>query len=167
MLYEDLYKSKRGVKCAEPIVEIHELMHVFGYDHVDNKSSVLYPYFSCEQVLGQDFIDDMIRLYSVEPKSELYFGNITAVKSGPYLDFNISVPNEGLIEASGVNLEVYGNGKKQDVFQLNDIDSGVITSFSIENLHLSSRNIKEVEFRLKSSTKEYDLKNNVVKLVLE
>jgi hypothetical protein len=167
MLYEDLYKSRRDVRCEEPIVEVHELMHVFGYDHVDNKSSILYPYFSCEQELGQDFVDDIIDLYSIEPKAEIYFENVSAVKSGPYLNFNVSIPNHGLILAGDVSLRVYAEGKEQKFFELNDIKPGVITSFNIENLHLPSRNTEEIEFRLISDTREYDLNNNVVKLVLE
>jgi hypothetical protein len=163
LLYEDLYKEHRS-RCDEPVVEIHELLHVFGYDHIDNKSSVLYPYFACNQVLDKELVNDLVNLYSVEPRAEIYYGNVSAVKGGAYLDFNISVVNQGLLDAEGVVLVVYGDGRKQKEFNLNDIGVGTITTFSIENLRLSSRGVSEIEFKIISSTEEYDLGNNVVKL---
>jgi hypothetical protein len=165
LLYEELYKERRS-QCEEPVVEIHELLHVFGYDHVDNKSSVLYPYFACDQELGDEFVDDLIRLYSIEPKAEIYYKNVSADKSGVYLNFNISLVNEGLIEAKAVSLIVEGDGKEQEEFELKDVDVGTITTFSIENFRLSSRNIDEIEFRLVTETEEYSLENNVAKLRL-
>jgi hypothetical protein len=77
---------------------------------------------------------------------------------------NISVVNQGLLDAEGVVLVVYGDGRKQKEFNLNDIGVGTITTFSIENLRLSSRGVSEIEFKIISSTEEYDLGNNVVKL---
>jgi hypothetical protein len=165
MLYEDLYRQRRA-QCDEPIVEIHELLHVFGYDHIDNKSSVLYPYFSCDQILDENIVNDLIGIYSKEPKAELYFKSVNAVKAGPYLNFNVNIANEGLVDSEGVVLEVYGDGKKQKEFELNDIKPGVVTTFSIENLRLSSRTISEIEFRIRGEVEEYGLENNAAKLVL-
>jgi ssRNA-specific RNase YbeY (16S rRNA maturation enzyme) len=93
VLYDGLY----NVFCEKPIVEVHELLHVFGYDHIDNKSSVLYPYFSCDQELDKLIIDDLVRIYSEEPKAELIYQEVEATKSGNYLNFNVSVSNEGII----------------------------------------------------------------------
>jgi hypothetical protein len=165
LLYEDLYKRRRA-QCDEPVVEVHELLHVFGYDHIDDKSSVLYPYFACDQNISGELVEDIVRLYTLEPKAELYYGNITATKSGVYLNFNVSVVNQGLIGAEGVSLEVWGAGKKQKEFELNDIGVGTVTTFTIENLRLSSRSIREAEFRLVTETAEYSLVNNVAKLGL-
>ena len=162
VLYEDLYT----VKCNEPVVEIHELLHVFGYDHINNKSSVLYPYFACDQTLGNEFVEDLIRLYSIEPSAELYFGEISAEKKGIYLNFNIEISNHGLLDSEGVSLVVYGDNKLVKKFPLEDIKVGATTSFRIENLKLNSRRTKEITFEISSETDEYTLGNNVAKLTV-
>jgi hypothetical protein len=160
ILYEDLYT----VKCSEPVIEIHELLHVFGYDHINNKSSVLYPYFSCEQTLGDKVVDDMVRLYSLDPLAELYFGNVSAEKSGIYLNFDVEISNHGLIDAEEVDLIVYGDNRLVKEFPLDPIGVGATTTFSIENLKLRSRGTKEITLEISSETEEYGLVTNVVKL---
>lgn len=157
-----LYGSKRQEKCVYPVVEIHELMHVFGFAHIKNESSVLFPYLDCKQRMSQDIIDKLRELYSIDAKSELQVKKATASKSGIYLDFNMDVENIGLIPAENVSIEVKTiDNKYKKEFNLSDIDVGVTQSFSIKNLKLDSRNVDEITFVVKTNTPEFYPDNNM------
>ena len=39
-----LYGEKKGVQCDWPNVELHELLHVFGFGHSSDKDSLMYLY---------------------------------------------------------------------------------------------------------------------------
>ncbi len=162
LLYEDLY----DVECEKPVVEIHELLHVFGFDHIDDKSSVLYPYFSCDQELNQDIIDSINTLYSIQPKAELFFQNITATKSGRYLNFEAVVENQGLIPAENIELIILEKDKEVKTFDMKELKMGSYQKLEVENLRLNSRSSEEVEFKITSSTSEFDLENNKIKLTI-
>jgi hypothetical protein len=161
-LYEGLY----NMKCEKPIVELHELSHVFGYDHINNEKSVLYPYFSCDQELGEEIISHMIRLYEVEPQTEIYFKNITSEKSGRYLNFEVLVENQGMINAENVDLIVSATEKIKE-FNLNIINIGSFQKLTVSNLKLPSRSTTQVTLKLETSTKEFDTTNNILNLNFE
>lgn len=162
LLYEDLY----DVECETPVVEIHELLHVFGFDHIDDKSSVLYPYFSCDQELNQNIIDSINSLYSIEPKAELFFQNITSTKSGRYLNFEATVENQGLIPAQDIKLIIIENNKEVKTFDMKELKMGSYQKLEVENLRLNSRSSEKVEFKITSSTNEFDLENNKIQLTI-
>src|SRR3989344_6742110 len=62
-IYEN--PAKKRVKCDYPNIEIHELMHVFGFDHSSNKNSLMYPVLdSCNQKLDNSIIEKLNSLYS-------------------------------------------------------------------------------------------------------
>jgi len=162
----NLYKSLYTVKCENPVVELHELLHVFGYNHVNDKNSVLYPYFSCSQKLGDDIISHMIRLYSIEPKSEIYFKNLTATKSGRNLNFEIIVENQGMIDAQNTTLEI-SSDKVIKELELKTLKIGSCQKLSVSNLKLSSRNTNKATFELKTATEEFDKSNNIMNVEFE
>jgi hypothetical protein len=153
-LHEDVYK----VDCKEPIVEIHELLHVFGFDHVNNKSSVLYPYFSCGQELGQNIPNSLVKLYSVKPLPELTIQSINATKHGKYLDFNISLQNHGLITATNIKLTLTNSDGKS--YEIDNMAPGISTSIQITNHKLKSSNINSVSFEIKAQEDEYSALDN-------
>lgn len=160
-------EDKSDDDCEKPIVELHELLHVFGYDHFANKDSVLYPYYSCKQVLDETVINDLIRLYSVEPKSEMSLHNVSANKSGRYLDFNIAIQNSGLVSADNVEVIVIATDKEVERFEMDTIDSGTTTILEIGNLNLPSRSVKKISFEVVTSSAEYSSSGNKVELEIE
>lgn len=158
LLYDTLYKDK----CDYPLVELHELLHVFGFDHINDKNSVLYPYYSCGQQLDPSIVNELKRLYSINPKTELHFVNASASKHGIYLDFTIPVENRGLIEAKNVTIILSSEGKKINQFEMETITPGTIKSIIIQNQILPSKSTSEVEFRIISETPEYFLEDNQI-----
>ena len=99
-----------------------QIQYVFGFDHSQDKNSLMYPYLeSCEQKLDESIINNLKELYSKENLADLYFKEIEALKKGRYLDFNVSIKNLGVIGANNVILSVFGGGKKVKDFELDDI----------------------------------------------
>jgi hypothetical protein len=162
-----LYGSEYITKCSQPLVELHELLHVFGFDHIDDKTSILYPHLSCDQEFKQNIIDDLKKLYKEPAKAELLISNISASKSGKYLDFYIGIKNTGLIESNNVFLEIYSKDTLIKSTEVLDISPGMMRSIEMKNLELPSRNTENIKFLVKSSTPEYSLENNFIELVLK
>lgn len=162
-----LYSNKDIEKCDKPLVEIHEILHVFGFDHINDKESILFPSLSCEQDIKENIITALKELYSEPAKSEITISNVSASKIGRYLDFSIDVKNTGILESSNVELEIYSDGSEIKKVQLNNISPGMIRSLEMKNVQLNSKNAKSIKFVVKSLTEEYSLENNIVEMSLE
>ena len=163
-----LYNSR--MDCDWPIVELHELLHVLGFDHSNNSNSIMHSSLtSCSQVVDESIINNLKTLYLQEALSDLYFENASAVKKGRYFDFNVSVKNSGLIDAENVILGVYDGNERIDEFELGDISIGAGTSLMITNLKLSSRSSSMIILKIDDENviREIDETNNNVELNVE
>ena len=150
--------------CEYPVTELHEIFHVFGFDHINDSSTVLYPFIKCDQRVSMDLLSALRFLYTIEPLPDLYFEEIVASKSGRYLSFDTIIVNDGLIDAENSVLSVYVEGELVDSFILNTVSFGGGQKFYVKNLKLPTRITEEVELRVNSTTKDYNEINNVVKL---
>jgi len=151
-------------ECEWPNIELHELLHVFGFDHSKDENSLMYPYLnSCEQKLDESIINNLEELYSQENLADLYFKKVSGTKKGRYLDFNVSVKNSGVIEAENVVLSVFDEGKKVDDFELDNIPFGAGANFHVSNFKLKSWNSEHIEIVIDVDNliKEIDEENNV------
>lgn len=149
--------------CDYPITELHELFHVFGFDHINNKSIIMYPYVDCKQRINPELIESLKILYSVAPASELYFSNASFIKTGVYLNFSVEIKNEGLIDAQDVLLDVKErNGEVIKTFELENISIGSTQKFYVSYLKLPSVNTREIDLLIKTNTKEFNQKNNLI-----
>lgn len=155
-----LYDSKTPDKCSYPVVELHELMHVFGFDHLADQSTILYPYVDCNQRLTSNIVDELKRLYSVKAESDIQVKNLNVTTSGRYLNFEIIVSSKGLIKAENVNLEIYDTKGKIGNYSLGNIDTGVSQSLTIKNMPLPLRQVTDLTFKITTTTPEYFYNNN-------
>ena len=88
LIYLHELNDKKLNDCLNPNIELHELMHVFGFGHALNENSLMFSLIkSCDQKLDDDIISELIRLYSEPNQPDLYFSNISVIKKGIYLDF--------------------------------------------------------------------------------
>lgn len=160
-LYED-------PRCERPVVEIHELCHVFGFDHTPDLKNIMYNTSKCDQKISQDMIDFIKKLYSIKPLPDARISKLSAVKKGRYLDFNITVLNEGLTEMEELSLTLVANNNTIDRINLDYIVIGYIKTLSTTNLRLPSINIKTINFILdhESKIEELNEENNVVQMTL-
>lgn len=152
--------------CDYPVTEIHELFHVFGFDHINKSDRLMYPYIECNQTINEDVLDIMNKIYSVDSLPEIYFTNITATKDGAYLNFDVMMENQGLSDAKNVSIEVYAENEKIDSFPVGDVDIGVAKSFYVNNLKLPSRDVSQVRLVINSGVKELNNNNNAAELAI-
>ena len=57
------------VECDYPVTELHEILHVFGFNHINDSAKIMYPYVECDQIIGKEFIDYLQELYLIDPFS--------------------------------------------------------------------------------------------------
>jgi hypothetical protein len=163
IIFHDI-KSKQ---CEWPNVELHELFHVFGFEHSSDKQSIMYPILeSCDQSVDSSIINDLKTLYSEENLPDLYFKDVEAVKKGRYLDFKISITNSGSIASENTTISILDSGDEIDSVDLEAINYGAGIILTISNLKLKSRSSDNISFviDLKNKIKEIDKQNNIANL---
>lgn len=136
------------IDCEYPIVEVHELLHVFGFNHINNPKSLMYNFTDCDQRITPDMVSTLENIYSYDSLPELEISDISALKKGRYLDFEIFVINSGLVEAKEISLGIYYDEGLVEQFDLENILPGVQKSLKVDNLNMGSRGFEEVEFRV-------------------
>lgn len=163
-----LYKTQ-SLRCDYPSVEIHELLHVFGFNHLKNEKDILYPYADCEQRISEETINKLKYLYSFDAKADIQISNISVSKAGSYLNFEIEIYNRGLIGSEDVILDIYDIAKNKRIgnFSFNELEPGTSKTLNIKNLFLNSRNINSIKFVIGSDTPEFFYENNEVVAMLE
>ncbi len=165
---------KKGIiilftESCDANIELHEMLHVLGFDHSPNLQSIMYNISSCNQKLTDDIVQELNRLYSQEPLPDLYFKNISAVKQGRYLNIRFGIFNRGLLDADNVEVAVYADDELVKTFQADkeidkEIDIGAGRYISIDNLRLPSLSIKEIKLVAdpQNYIKEINEKDNIV-----
>jgi len=153
-------------QCNNYNIELHELLHVLGFEHSNNPESIMYNTSSCNQQLTQDIIQELKRLYSIPELPDLSFSNISAMKHGSYLDFYAEIKNMGLNQAENVKLEVYAEdeNKKIDEYDLGNISYGEGKYLEVKNSH-ASRSVTKIRFVIVSG-QELNKENNVAEFFL-
>ena len=155
-----LYEDQR---CNYPIVELHELLHVFGFDHVENPNSIMYYISECNQRMTSDMVKTIDDLYSIEPLPDASIGNLTATKRGKYLDFNITVLNEGLLDIDDINLSIVVDNEIVQVINMERLEIGYGRNLEAKNVMLPSTRIDNIIFELdkENSVREMREGNNI------
>ena len=153
--------------CGDKVA-LHELLHVFGFKHSDNKNSIMYNITSCKQVVTDDIINELNRLYSINSLPDLFLKDIVAFKHGRYLDINFTAKNQGLIDADNVRVELYSDSDEIDSFDLGKIEFGSGKIINAVNVRLSSRQVDKIDIYADKNNQieELDEDNNKVELVL-
>ncbi|MFH1307579.1 MAG: CARDB domain-containing protein [archaeon] len=157
-----LYKES-----CEYNVELHELLHVFGFEHSSNSRSIMYNTSSCDQEVTQDILNELDRLYSISELPDIYFSSIEAEKRGRLLNFEVEVKNQGLMDADNVVLQIFSDGKEIDSFELEKIDFGAGKVLKVENFKLPFTS-NSVSFILDDDNliNELDESNNIVQMAV-
>ena len=158
---------QNAIHCNWPNTEVHELVHVFGFNHSYNKESLMYPYLSsCDQKLDDSIINELVRLYSQPNLPDFYFENVSAVKKGRYLDFNITIRNSGDVKATNISYSIVDNGKVIDTNELENLNYGAGIVLEVNNVKLLNRDSKDIKIVIDyyNHIPEIDKANNVARL---
>ena len=155
-----LYGQTDKPYCDYPIVELHELMHVFGFDHINKTNEILYPYVKCDQRMTSDIVDELKRLDSIKPKADLTLQNLSVNLRGNYLDFNITILNRGLISARNISLEIAGTERVIETVPIGELSPGISQTITARNILLKTNNRNQISFKVSTTTEEYFTENN-------
>jgi hypothetical protein len=162
-----LYKEEQ---CDYPVVELHELLHVFGFDHSENPQDIMYNYSGCNQRINNEVIETLNSLYSKEILPDLYFTEINATKRGRYLDLKTIIRNRGLKDAQETDLVIFSqNNELIKKFVINKTEFGTGRILYAKNIMLPSRSTDKIKFSIdsKNNIKEYYENNNEIILTIK
>ncbi|MFH1521884.1 MAG: CARDB domain-containing protein [archaeon] len=156
-------------QCDYPGVELHELLHVFGFDHTEDPNNIMYNVSRCNQGITADMVELIDKLYSIEALPDAVISELVAVKKGRYVDFNITVLNEGLIGIASINLTIVANDKEIQMIDLGEIDIGYGRTLRAENIRLPSRSVEKIDFIIDRDNvvRELNENNNFMEMVVE
>ena len=141
----------------------------FGIKEIINQAMEL----EVEDFRNLDTISDMIELinnlYSIEPLGDAVLKDVEAVKRGRYLDFNVSVLNEGLIGIDEIELTIVADGEVVQVMDMGEIGIGYGRTLKASNVKLPSRNVDVIDFILDkdNNVRELNEDNNAISMVVE
>ncbi len=158
-----------SAECDKPNVEIHEILHALGFGHSNNKKSIMYPVVDCKQYITPEIINELNRLYSFPSLPDLKLQEITAIKKGRYLDFNLTVKNQGLKHVDKALVSIYSKDERIYLFDLNNITVGGSMISRVWNLRLPSRKIRSLSFIVdyKNEIREINESNNRLDLFVK
>jgi hypothetical protein len=155
-----LYSQEKKNNCEYPVVEIHELMHVFGFDHINKTNEVLYPYVNCEQRLTEDIVNELKRIYTEKPKADLILKNLSVMTHEMYLDFNLTILNRGLIVSQNVSLLITSPEKTVYTSPIEDLQPGISQTINVKNILIKSISLNQLTFKTTTNSEEYFYENN-------
>lgn len=153
----------RKENCERPMIALHEMLHVLGFDHNNDPRSIMFPTLDCDQQLDEHITEAIDELYSEPSLPDLAIVKANATKEGRYVSFAVEVMNKGLVDVDNVQLEVREGNNVIKTFELQNMDIGVRKTLSVENLR-ASREGSEIQLRVVSNSAELDENNNYLTL---
>ncbi len=152
--------------CQNPNVAIHELLHALGFDHSDNPNNIMYKVSRCRQELGQDILDTINSLYAIPSLPDLSFEEVSASKSGRYLDLVISIRNNGLSLAPASKIIVLSNEKQIEEVETESLSIGYGRQITLTNI-FTLQNIEELDLIIETNFEELTKDNNLISLKIK
>jgi len=152
--------------CQRPNVAIHELLHVLGFDHSENSNNIMYPVSKCKQIIGNDTMELINKIYSVPSYPDLALENVSAVMHGKYFDTNISIKNLGFKNSSSAQILIYADDKFVEFISLEPLEVGYGKMIMLTNHRILQLSVKELSFMIETDFEELDKENNILNLTL-
>ncbi len=157
----------RDSNCPAPNIAIHELLHALGFNHSTNQNNIMYPITNCDQTIGQDIPSLINNLYSIPSAPDLSFKNATAAIRGRYLDTNLSISNNGLVDSEPAALIISTDGSVVENEIIPPLKIGEGITFIFKNIWVPSINVNELEYQINTNFTEISKANNEIRLEIK
>lgn len=154
----------RDSDCATPNVEIHELLHVLGFDHSDNDNNIMYPISKCKQTIGTEIVELIDEIYGVPKLPDLKIENASAEINGRSLSVSFSVRNEGIAKSENAIVKIFSDDKTLKEIELDSLEIGHGVKIELANIWLTKIKIEELGIVIDSDFDELSIENNKVLL---
>lgn len=164
VIYEGQILLIKNSNCERPNVQIHELLHVLGFNHSENSNNIMYPVSKCKQTIGEDMIEEINRLYSYEALPDLKFKSANARIDKISMDLNVTIMNDGLKRAEKSNLAIYADSKKIKNIEIDPLGIGYEVRIGLRNILISKLNVDDIKLTIESNFTELSLDNNNISL---
>ena len=158
----------RESECDEPVVAMHEILHVIGFNHSQDENSIMYKVSNCKQEIDNTIIEKIKELYEDPVLPDMIFKNINATKKGVYIDLSAEVVNEGLAKSDNVFIKIYSEDKEIKSYNLGGFGSGAGKVINVDNLRIPylSQNIILI-IDPDNKIEEINKTNNKIELKIE
>lgn len=151
--------------CPRPNVEIHELLHVLGFNHSDNENNLMYPVSKCNQVISEDILEKINELYLEESYSDLNFESANAEIDGRNLDLNLSIRNSGLKDSEEAIVKIYFDDTIIKELDLAELEIGYGVKIELKNIWLKKIKTEELKVVIETNFNELSKENNEIILI--
>lgn len=167
-LYHIIQKGQIIIFSSEDCfnVELHELLHVLGFDHSSNPESVMYNISSCNQYVTHDITDEIKRLYSQESLPELAFEEVQANRTGDYLNIEVNIKNRGLDSSEDFSITLFDKKKEIDSFDFGELNYGAGKTLTVQNIRTGNIDYLKIVIDYDNNIREIDESNNKIELFL-
>jgi len=167
VILESKVSLYREDKCETPQIALHEILHAFGFDHSNNKDSIMFPITGCKQEIESFVIEEINELYEADAAPDIVIESITARQVGRYLSFEANISNSGLVDINEATLEVYSDGELVKTYELQKIEIGTKRIISVVNLRVGGK-AKDLIFKAIpiEPSADYDIRNNEARISL-
>ncbi len=157
----------RDSNCERPNVALHELLHVLGFTHSTNPENIMYNVTNCRQTMGEDMIQLINNLYSIQSNPDLLFKNVSASMSGRFLNINMTIINAGLKRAEKSKINIYTDNSFLKKIDLEPLEMGTGRIITINNVFVTKFSVSELELSIDSDFNEINKENNKIKLEIK
>ena len=148
-------------RCANPNIALHELLHVLGFDHSENKNNIMFPVTDCKQTIGDDIIEQINNLYEIPSYPDLAFTDVRASFNGWFFNTEIELINQGLSESERTEIIIYGDEKVVKRVRLDSLDYGYGRVITLNNIFVFSK-FNTARYFINSTFNEVDKGNNEI-----
>lgn len=152
----------RDSECEIPNVEIHELLHVLGFEHSSNPNNILYNITKCGQKIGEDVLIRINELYSIPAYTDLSLENVSVFMHGRYLNSNFTVKNIGLKDSETFEVRIYADDKLVDTADMKELEIGTGMRITLENVFVNHLSVKEIKLLANYPLQELEKNNNEI-----